>query len=372
METGYKKASGIWYPTELRTIRKKDETPLQPLFEAFINSLEAILIQKEKDTSITGNGEIMINLFLKKNLFSKETNKFDFQKITVEDTGIGFDDTELERFINLRDDRKNFSNKGTGRVQFIHFFDKSFISSIYKDITSSTGYKKREITLSKNETFLRQNSIIRLDSETEINANHTKTTLTFETLLNEKDGNYYSSLNAEEIKDELIKYYLSGFCENRNILPDIVIKTIIDNIEEKSLTITPNDIPIPDQEHNIEIHYSKVINNNVEKIKNKETFKFKSFLISENKLHKNGLKLVSKGEIAKELKLNNLLPSDQINGMRYLFLLSGRYIDERDSDTRGEINISTKNEFKKKNSDSLFNEEEISLRYSIFEKIIRK
>lgn len=360
MEIGYQKANGIYYPSELRTIRKKDEY-LRPLFEAFINSFEAILIQKEKDPSIVGNGEITISLFLVNNL----TGGLDFQKITVEDSGIGFDDTEFERFMNLRDDRKNYSNKGTGRVQFIHFFNNTCISSIYKDSNSSTGYKKRKITLSKNEIFLKQNSIIRLDSLEEINADKPHTILTFETLLDKKDFNYFSELDSKKIKFELIRHYLAGFCEKRNILPQITIKTIINSKEETPLNITSEDIPTPDKEENIDIYFSKINNNIIEKTSRKEEFNLKSFLIPKDDLEKNGLKLVSKGEIAKELKLNNLLQDDQINGNKYLFLLSGNYINERDSDARGDINIPTKKsfmkDFNKDNSNSMFDEEEIFL-----------
>ena len=50
-----------------------------------------------------------------------------------------------------------------------------------------------------------------------------------------------------------------------------------------------------------------------------------------------------------------------------MFLLSGKYIDERDSDTRGEINIIKKKDFKEINSNSLFGEEEI-----LFEDIVEK
>jgi hypothetical protein len=67
----------------------------------------------------------------------------------------------------------------------------------------------------------------------------------------------------------------------------------------------------------------------------------------------------SKGEIAKEIHLESLLKTDQIEGNRYLFLLSGGYIDSKDSDTRGEINILKGAEFKKQND--LLPEEEVLL-----------
>ncbi|KAA6327572.1 hypothetical protein EZS27_023450 [termite gut metagenome] len=357
---GYIKGTGIWYKAELNTIKKKEESPLHPVFEAFTNSLEAILIKK-KEYSSDDNGEINISLHLVKDLLSNEDNKYRFNRIVVEDSGIGFTDKEFERFINLRDDRKNFFNKGTGRIQFIHAFDKTKIASIYHDNKSSTGYKKREMTLSKSDIFLNQNAIIRLDKEEDIIADRTSTTIILETLLNTKENIYFSTLTTGEVKNQLIRHYLAEFCENRNNLPKIMIKSYIDDHENSSLEITSDDIPTPDKIESIDIYYSKIINNNIEKTSNKETFTLRAFLIAENELDKNELKLISKGEIAKDVKLDKLLPTDIINGKRFLFLLSGQYIDERDSDTRGEIDIPLRKEFKKRNSDFLSSEEAILL-----------
>jgi len=359
-ESKFIEGIGIWYKTELNTIKKKEDTPLRPVFEAFTNSWESITIFKERNNS-DDKGAISISLFLTKNLFSKDTTVYDFQKIIITDTGIGFDDNEYKRLINLRDDRKNFSNKGTGRVQFLHSFDKTMIFSVYKDDNSKTGYKKKEITLSKSDAFLRHNAIIRLDSEEEVDAENSSTILTFEIPLNPKDKEFFTTLTAEEIKEQLIRHYLAGFCENRKNLPQIIIETLIDNNVEEKLELISDDIPVPNKEKSIEIYYSNVINNNIERTSNKEIFNLKSFIIPHENLEKNGLKLISKGEIAKDVKLDNLLPNDQIDGNRYLFLLSGKYIDERDSDTRGEINISKKKEFRKRNNDSFLSEEEILL-----------
>ena len=160
----YIKARGIWYDTAIRGIRKKDENLLQPIFEAFTNSLEAINILKERHDN-KEKGNVTISLFFTKNLLSKETKHNDFQRIEVYDTGVGFDKKEFERFVALRDNRKGDSNKGTGRVQFLHTFDKTEISSIYRDSSSSTGFKERKLTLSKSKPFLTNNAIIRLEAD---------------------------------------------------------------------------------------------------------------------------------------------------------------------------------------------------------------
>ncbi|MHC1705758.1 MAG: hypothetical protein AB9846_17790 [Tenuifilaceae bacterium] len=359
-DIGYIKGIGIWYQRELNTIKKKDDIYLQPVFEAFTNSLESILIQKEKYNHF-GKGEITINVFLTKNLFSKDTVEYDFQKIVIEDSGIGFEDSEFERFVNLRDDRKSFSNKGTGRVQFLHMFDKTTIISTYIDEKSTTGFKIRKLTISKNVAFLKNNSIIRLDEEGEIHAVSPKTTVIFESILEPRDTEFYKKITATVIKEQLIRHYLAGFCEIRDNLPEIQISTFLNDKVESQLKIESKDIPIPDQEKPIEVYYSKIDGNSIVKTSNKETFNLKSFIVPESELEKNGLKLVSKGEVARDIRLENLLPNDHIDGKRYLFLLSGKFIDERDCDNRGEINILKRKDFKKNNSDSFFVKEEVLL-----------
>lgn len=381
VKIGYIKAVGIWYETELRTIPKKAETPLQPIFEAFTNSLEAIRLFKT-ETKTKNNGKISIDIFKEKDLFSKDNKLYNFKKITITDSGIGFNDNEFERFINLRDDRKNFKNKGTGRVQYLHTFDKTYINSIYLDNNSETGYKKRELTLSKTEAFLKNNTIVRLDNEENVTSNCSETTITFETTLEDKDFNFYSLISTNDIKQELIRHYLAGFCENKDSLPEITLKTFVNDKLIKELKIISTDIPIPVNEKPIEIQYSQLIDNQIKKLKKIETFNLKSFIIPKKELNKNGLKLISKGEIAKEIKLDNLLPEDEINGNRYLFLLSGNYIDERDSDTRGKINLITAKGLKDRDSNSLITHEEILLEdieqktnqtiISIFEEIEEK
>lgn len=358
-ELGFIKGRGIWYKGELNAIRKKENTPLQPLFEAFTNAWEAIKLKNQKQEP--EKGRITISIYKSSNLTSQVDQKYNFYKVVIEDSGIGFTDSEFERFINLRDDRKNFSNRGTGRVQLLHAFGKTNITSIYADSSTSTGFKLRVITLSKNESFLNQNAIIKLEKEEPTEASSTSTSITLNEILESKEKDVYNELTPPQLKQELIKHYLAGFCENREDLPEITIRLFLDNYEMDSQTITQDDIPIPDKEDFVEVKYSKIIDNSVEPSSNREQFKLKAFIIPQTELSKNALKLVSKGEVAKEIRLENLLPTDQINGKRYLFLLSGEYIDKRDSDTRGEIDIPLKQDFKKRNQDTLFTDEIILL-----------
>ncbi|MDT0675116.1 hypothetical protein [Autumnicola musiva] len=358
---GYIKAYGIHYIGALSKIKKNDKF-LQPIFEAITNSLESIRILKKK-TGINRGPQINLKLYFTKNLLSEEDKKYNFEKLEITDTGIGFDDTEFERLIALNNDEKGFFNKGTGRVQFLHNFNKTKVVSFFRDETSLTGFRERIFTLSKSKPFMKENSIIRLEEGNfnEIKTNNSFTSLTFEGLLEERDKSFYDSLTVAELKEQILTHYLAYFCENRENLPRILITPIINNKPGESLEIMSEDIPIPDKEENVIVHYCTMQEGQVKKTSKKETLKLKAFKLSAEKLERNELKLVSKGELANNIKLENLLAQDEIDGNRYLFLLSGDYIDERDSDTRGKIRIPQKKEFKKRDSLEIFEDEEILL-----------
>ncbi|MBY0425898.1 MAG: ATP-binding protein, partial [Cytophagales bacterium] len=360
IENGYIKAFGINYVGALPKIKKSSEI-LQPVFEAFTNSLEAIKIADNQ----TNDDFINLKICFRKDLFSSQSSSLNFESFIIEDSGIGFNDKEFERLINLNDSGKGFFNKGSGRVQFLHYFDKTEVTSIFKDSSSSTNYKLRKFTLSKTKAFLENNAIIRHDKLIEIEAKRPSTEIAFYFPLETTDQSFYKSLSLIELKENLINRYLPFFCENRDNLIKIRIQQIVDDILLDELEIKSDDIPIYEKQKDIVINYCKVsVDGKIIEIPNKsEKLNLKGFKIDKDRLKKNGLKLTSKGEIAKDLKLDCLLVDDDIDGNRYLFLLSGDYINNRDTDTRGNLNIPTLEDFKKKNdvSESIFSDEEILL-----------
>ena len=155
------KATGIYYPRELDTFKRKKGTYLQPIFEAVTNAWEAILDKFGTDNLDKGN--IIIKLNSNKGLDLEDNEVFDIQSISIEDNGIGLDGDNLARLQNLRDPSKNHSNNGTGRIQFLFYFSSTTLDSVAT--LNETKSKKLKVTLSSNEAFLRNNSIMRLDEE---------------------------------------------------------------------------------------------------------------------------------------------------------------------------------------------------------------
>src|SRR5690606_20290889 len=108
----------------------------------------------------------------------------------------------------------------------------------------------------------------------------------------------------------------------------------------------------------VQLQYSKKGKTGIEKTDKTEDFTIDAFKIQKNILKENKLNLVSKGEVIEEsdVNLENLAGSDNVKGNKYLFLVSSNYIDARDTNLRGVLNIPNKDTFEK---DLFANQEEI-------------
>jgi hypothetical protein len=343
----------IYYKGVLDDIKKAKEH-FQPIFEAFTNSFESI-----KSSKTPANGKIIISLFLDSGTTEES---FILDKIVVEDNGIGFDQENFDRLNRFKDNRKGFFNKGSGRIQLLHFFNTATYVSIFKD---KDVFKQRNFVLSKQH--IKQNAIVSHYPLEESEEKSPKTILTLKQLLDPKDEQAYEKLTAKILKQKLIDRYIMEFCNNRDKLPQIKILEYIDRKPENTENILQEDIPQPDKEEEILINYYKLSNDGerFEPTSKQETFKLTAFKISGDNLDKNEIKLISKGEIVSEpkIELNHLTPKDQLSGKRFLFLISGNYLNEKDDDTRGVLNIPSRQEYKKEHSDTedMFCEGEIFL-----------
>ncbi|GHT38600.1 hypothetical protein AGMMS49965_02480 [Bacteroidia bacterium] len=358
---GYHKAVGTRYDGRIQKIAKSTDK-LRPIYEAFINSYEAI---KNID-----EGKIVISIQFNKTLFFDKNEDLEFDSITIEDNGIGFNDDEFTRFLTLDDTSKGLGNKGSGRIQFIHHFEKAEYESVFEDTSSATGFKRRIFMLSKIDAFLQNNAIVRLDKEEECIATASYTILKLSNPLEtntqkQENREYFKTLSTEDLKKNIKNHYLALFCDNRNNLPQIKLQRsvngVIDSDNEKS--ITQQDIPNINKSEDINVYYSKInMEGKIEKSTKTEVLNLKCFKINQNELAKNSIRLVSKGEMAKEIKLDSIASDDLIDNNRYLFLLSGTIIDNADTDTRGHLYIPTEKEFKKSFGEpNLFPEEIITI-----------
>lgn len=354
-DNSFIKADGISYSGVLKDINTKHSNPWQPIFEGFTNSLEAIKIRKGVENF---QSQIIIKFYSDSTLFSEN---FSFNNVEIEDNGIGFNDEQFERFCIYKDSGKGFNNKGSGRFQLVHYFNKSYYRSTYFE---ENKYKERAFSISKLPLYLKENSITKLEYTKDIDSNIVKTTLNLNELIRAKDKVNYE-IPIDEIKQKFLDRYLLEFCLTKSELPEIIIQRLRLNGELiDDVKITPFDIPDIDQIKSFELNYKKLSDDmsDIEDCESFQEFEIKAFKITNKKIE-NKLLITSKNQVIDnkdfKLNLNCLSPKDLIEDERFLFLLSSNYFDERDSDLRDELKIPRRKDFK--DDYDLFDTEEIFL-----------
>lgn len=331
---------------------KRSNTSLSPIFEAFTNALEAIKIKRESDNGF-GKGKIKISIH--SNELTDKT--YEFRQLEILDNGIGFNEIEFKRFNTFKDNSKGYKNLGSGRIQYVHFFDKTIIKSVFQEENS---FYEREFVVSKHKQFLDKNAIVKLRYLNKTSEQDTYTLVTFSGLL--EASTVYNSLNDETLKGELLKRYLHYFCFNSDNIPEIEIQFFVYNTLISTSKITRLDIPKFDKREPINVPYSKLSRNaqTIEVSSRTEEFLVTTFRVTKNLLETNDIKLISKGEVVEDTKINltGVSKNDNINGNKYLVLVSGNYIDEKDTNVRGELEIPSRNPSK---TFDIFNSEVIFL-----------
>ena len=355
----YIKARGIYYRGELNTIKKKKEVWLQPIYEALTNAWEAILERFGQEGLSQGEITIEVQLLEQGSLVAENNRVYEFSEITLCDNGIGLTDSCFERLVNLRDDTKRFSNKGTGRIQYIHYFDTTILDSIFE---KEGQFGRRVVTLSKNSLFLAQNAILRLDLDETVTSGSIGTKVVFKSPLEEGDAKLFASVDSQALKKEIIRHFLVLFSDNRENLPKIHISRFVAGNLLDSAEISSSDIPEPDKKDTVLVNYSVLdARNKIKQLDKTEEFVLRSFVYSEYDLDKNSIFLVSKGQLAKSIPIGDLQDKETINGRRYMFFLSGEYIDNNDSDNRGELRLVSAKDLKKQEGNQMFDDEVVLL-----------
>ena len=296
--------------------------------------------------------------------------QYSFLSIDIIDTGIGFNDDNFGRLRRLYDESKGQNNFGTGRVQYLHFFNNTDIYSVFEE----EGLKyKRRIVLSKN-FYATQKSVI-WSSEKEVVDIDTPigTMVSFYYPLSDEDKEKYNELTKTELRDRILIHYLSRFCLNRDNLQQIKLEYYINSICDKDSVqvITGKDIPQPDYTDSVQVNYSKISvdGNTIIKTPNTEEFIINSYSLPCSIQKRNEVKLTSKNETVEVsgIDFSIIKDSPKINNSYLLFLISSSYLTQQDSDLRGQLAIYSKKDFLKKRN--LFSGEEQILTDDIEEKV---
>lgn len=116
---------------KVRNFSLPKNRPLIPLYEAIVNSINAIDERAHKYGAFAG--EIEIEVIREHTLFSK-SDKHTVKGFCIRDNGIGFDDANMASFMEADSEYKLASGgKGVGRFSWLKAFSSVQIVSTYKE-----------------------------------------------------------------------------------------------------------------------------------------------------------------------------------------------------------------------------------------------
>ena len=208
-------------------IRDFKSKPLMPLFEALVNSIQAIedRFQGKYDE---GKIRVIIKRAAQQELDFKDGTRREPKILgfQVLDNGIGFNDENLASFKLMASKQKAArGGKGIGRFTWLKAFDDVRISSVYEDVNGKK--KRREIEFSLQHG-IKESTPVDVEAETPI---QTIVSLNqFKPAYRDLPAAYRTT---EKIAQRILEHCLVSFLANK--VPDIVV---VDDPNENLCSLT--------------------------------------------------------------------------------------------------------------------------------------
>lgn len=330
-EDGSFYVTDVAFPTLMKKHIQKHGTALQPIYEAISNSFEATNDEKDSITiamnfSLSGAGGIR-----------------DLLSISIKDTGHGITSTDLTRLKRLYDESKGYNNLGSGRVQYLHYFNRTDIHTVYKE--NSKTYRRRFVM--SIGFFERYHSVLWVGNPEEVEEGMpTGTIVTFSIIRDEKDKKEYNELSAEKLKETIWNHYLGRLCLHVPHCPNIYFREFIMEVENEraALSITNDDIPKHEYSIPFKVSYTKYTRaGQYVKTSRTEDFTLQSFKLPIKTQRSNEVKVMSKGEAVNGsgMRFPLVANAPQVDDCYRLFLLSSSYLTSKDTDQRGQLSLNT-------------------------------
>ena len=305
-------------------IIKKSKNPLTPIYEAMTNSLEALTQKGLK----VGNsvGEISIILHFTGVLDQEK----DLEQILITDNGIGFTDENYDRFLEFFDKSKGYKNRGTGRIQFFHRFQRIKIDSVFE---KDGAYFKRTFICTKSNFVTLEELNPALDTTTPVT-----TVKLSEYLSNNAEKMFFNSLTVEKLTAEItsnfiLRFYLDNKKEGLQV-PRVKVSIFKAGESLGERIIDPNSIPEPHAEGKITVPYMQLSSTKEHKFEltsipeRKEDIKWAHFVLTDKELEKNGIYLCSKDVPIQAVRFDQLKKNENLGGHRYLTAFYGDVLDD--------------------------------------------
>ncbi|RLL50704.1 hypothetical protein D8Y20_11360 [Mariprofundus sp. EBB-1] len=312
--------------------------------ELLSNAIDSYLIRKETDAHVSGlRVSFQVELF-EKELFDEELDL----KITCVDNGAGLGNQETKAFVTKDTSYKDDlaitgigKCKGSGRVQFFHYFSKLEIDSIYN---SDGIFKRRTLRVDDSIKEINEGSFILEDTlETD-----TKTRITLDIIKEEIYKKCFLNMDLKEkfSAESLRKYVMISFLQRlvglKQVLGDFCIefKTLCGD-KEAIQQLHREDLPEVTTRKDVNIPYSR----ETESLLSPELCKISHYKLNESdyKLSGSTIALCAKSSIVKLITKNYLktktLENNPINGFYHIILIEGDFLDNHVNEQRDDFNL---------------------------------
>ena len=313
--------------------------------ELLSNALDSYLIRKSTDDSV-GPLEIKFNV----EVFDAdiEDESLDL-KISCADNGAGLGDEQTKAFVTKDTSYKDDllisgigQCKGSGRIQFLHYFNKIDINSIF---SIDGENKKKTLSIDEFTKEVDENSFITSpakDSElwTKITLHNIKQDI-YESVFKGKD--LKEKFSAVSLKNHILVSFLQRLISLKYDLGDFLIEFVSSYRKKtESETLTPQELPISTKQSSHKIYYK-----NLDKTKsnNYETFKITHYELNKNDypLKRNTVALCAKSSIAllitnRYLKTKTI-ENNPVNGNYHIIFIESDFLDENINEQRDGFSI---------------------------------
>ena len=301
----------------------KSKSPLASITEALSNALEAIA-DRQKGTPSPERGMIVIRL----NYTGLLENEKELESVEVVDNGIGFNEDNYRRFIAFLDPRKGYKNRGSGRVQYLHFAGRIEVTSCYEE----QGVKFQRRFLCSPKAFISAS-----DKELVTEPRDIGTTLVMRDLgLKDAEKTYFDNLTLTSLKSALKNIFLLRLHLERASNPALAPIFRLQFFKNTKLLeqgqLTAEDIPEP-ATGNIRVPYVKVRQARVDDIEwipqvNAENLQWAHFKLGAEELDANQVVLCSKSIAVATLRFDSLKKAEAVDGYRFLTAVHGPVLDD--------------------------------------------
>ena len=302
---------------------KMSKNPLAPVYEAMTNSLESIAQHLEEKGQVAG--EIEVSFY-----FGGLLDEFKvLEQVVIVDNGIGFTEENYNRFREFFDKSKGYDNRGTGRLQYLHRFERVKVDSVFE---SEEKFYRRTIDCNKN------NFIGGKDVVLEEGITSPETTLSlceFSSEPNEQE--FFNNLSIDELVSSIRRHFLLRFyldTKKEGFQAPIVKVAFFKGGESTDQrTIAPDIISKPKLEGEIKVPYMRLTNSKESKPEleaiagRHEVIKWAHFVLNEEELGKNGIYLCSKDIPVQSVRFDKLKKNENVGGKHFLTAFYGDVLD---------------------------------------------